>query len=231
MRGFVALLLASPLLVAASPCASSDGAETCTALTELWFATGGASWTNAAWNLWLTPSSFCTWSGVECALNDHFGDGLEGGVAGPTYRETVLGTGAYLGRHVREHIVALRLAHNNLQNELPDSFAPLQSLKELDLGDNHLSGTIPPTVLALTSILSLNLAGNAIEVPRSIAEPLELKGFTLQYGDDQTLLEKSLSIIKELDDAATGVGHMRAVLLAQQEQQKRMIEVFKDRST
>ncbi len=118
-------------------------------LASLYYATGGAGWTNS--DKWLTDAPVGEWYGVT-ADGDGSVRGIdldENGLRGPIPVE--LGSLAKLTR--------LSLASNSLEGEIPPELGGLDSLRFLSLAINPVSGSIPPELGNLARLEILNLHG------------------------------------------------------------------------
>ena len=121
------------------------------ALTDLYNATGGDSWTaNTGWKTaplyadgFAMPGTEGTWFGVT----------VDGGT---------------------QRVTQIALMGNNLTGTIPASLGVLTSLQSLNLNSNHLSGTIPATLGNLTSLQSLQMVTNQL----SGAIPVEIGNLT-----------------------------------------------------
>ena len=152
------LLCCAPLLAAAQTftcCTDScttgfanDGAI-CSALGDLYVATGGAQWTNY--------------------------DPANGWVAAAAGTATDYCTFAQNGQHPCDPATGaltwLDLSNNGLAGSLPDSLSALASLSWLNLGGNQLGGTLPDALGGLTGLVYLDLSVNALSgpIPESLA--------------------------------------------------------------
>ncbi|HET9401517.1 MAG TPA: hypothetical protein VFO34_11260 [Candidatus Acidoferrales bacterium] len=100
------------------PTAQRVAPEERSALADLFKATGGEHWKKK--DGWLgTPGTECSWYGVEC-----FDAGGES-----------------------SGITGLELYANDLEGQIPPSFAHLSHLKSLNVYGNHLSGTLPDSLI------------------------------------------------------------------------------------
>ena len=76
----------------------------------------------------------------------------------------------------------LNLASNSIQGAIPDAFANLVSLQELDLSYNHyIEHELPASLGRLTNLRKLDLFANHItgKIPSSFAELCNLQTFNL----------------------------------------------------
>ncbi|KAL3919541.1 MAG: hypothetical protein SGILL_003704 [Bacillariaceae sp.] len=87
---------------------------------------------------WMTSAGFCSWHGVECALDPQ----------GPVFD----GNGV---------VTSLDLNHNGLAGFLPSEIGGLDGLLKLDLSVNELSGTLSKSLGNLSKLLDLILRENA----------------------------------------------------------------------
>ncbi|KAH9090260.1 hypothetical protein LEN26_018898 [Aphanomyces euteiches] len=78
-------------------------------------------------------------------------------------------------------IISIKLSQHNLRGYLPNSFARLSSLQELDLSSNFLTDILPSTLANLQSLKILRLDHNAFTgvVPMSLATLRSLVVLTL----------------------------------------------------
>ena len=123
-------------------CAAHNSVLACSALSDLYFATGGSGWSmNAGWlaaanlgsDFTVDGVDYCTFYGVSCSN--------------------------------MSVITALNLANNNLVGTIPLSISTISSLVSLSMSQNTLSGTIPNTMGSLSALTLLSLYGNALTGP------------------------------------------------------------------
>jgi hypothetical protein len=95
------------------------------------------NWKNQS--LWMTSAGFCSWYGVECALDPN----------GPVFD----GNGV---------VTTLDLNHNSLSGNLPSEIAGLDDLLKLDLSVNSLTGSLPMSLGKLSRLMDLILRENQL---------------------------------------------------------------------
>lgn len=121
---------------------------------------------NMAQELWLSPSSECTWKGVECH---------------PHASSLQMGSS-----HEATQIRALNLTHHGLQGTLPPQLTALRHIVELDLRHNSLSGNFDAIEWKNWDRMEyLLLGGNMFsgEIPNSITA-LE-RAIDIDLGENQ----------------------------------------------
>ena len=142
--------------VPATPVASATDASTDrAALTALYNATGGATWTDNT--NWLSDAPIGEWYGVN---TDYSGRVTElnldeNGLTGQVPPE--------LGDI--ENLTKLHLHKNNLTGVLPASLGDLSNLELLSLGGNQFTGTIPSAWENLSNLSEFYLWGSALDGP------------------------------------------------------------------
>lgn len=151
------LLLLLPAVAAAFQCVPANSPVQCAALGDLYAATRGEQWRAATG--WAeaargAPTSFCSFSGVECspdggsvvklrlALNKLVGS-LPWSVGSLTGLEF------------------LSFGFNELSGSLPASLGSLRALTTLNVRNNQLSGSLPAALGSLSALQQLELGSNA----------------------------------------------------------------------
>jgi len=134
-------------------CANSDNSAVCTALSTIYTATGGASWTNKTG--WGTGTSYCTpWFGLTCT---------SGNIVKMTF-------GSYF-------------VTNNLVGTLPDIWDKFTSLTLLSIGANaQLTGSLPSTLFGLVPPPSVYLTNSGLSGPVPLSYLSNLASVSLVYG-------------------------------------------------
>ncbi len=129
--------LAIPLLLMLAQTLSADSNDRA-ALTELYLATDGNSWSQN--DGWLEADSLCDWHGVDCVIS---------------------GTGV-------ERVRALDLDWNGLNGTLPAALVDLSALNRLNLRGNALTGEVPAGLIESmiestgSSVLVIDLGENRL---------------------------------------------------------------------
>ena len=145
----IATATSTPTATATSTPDPAASAADRAALTALYNATGGDSWTNST--NWLSQEPLSTWYGVITNGN--------GRVSRLNLESNGL-SGTVPDLSALTDLERLYLGHNNLSGQLP-SLSALTKLTALDLKRNRLSGALPD-LSALTSLSWLNLANNEL---------------------------------------------------------------------
>jgi len=157
-------------------CKSSDNADDCTALRDLYKATNGTGiWPFSGWcqgqEEWMSGSSYCTWTGVTCDATgrvselDLDGKCKSGGnnMIGPVPDSISLLT----------ELTYLSFAGNPGLGEhgsIPDSIGQLNKLTGLNLGNCHFE-ILPASVGQLNKLTILVLSGNGFRsLPDSLGQ-------------------------------------------------------------
>lgn len=170
-RGVACIALLAAVLwgLAGDVGARGSAATERVALEALYYATGGAGWTNNA--SWLSDTApVHEWHGVVTDASGRVTELRLGnnGLTGPLP--------AALGnlRSLRD----LGLSNNRLTGPIPITFSTLASIEELDLGGNALSGSVPAVLEKLHSLRRLYLWSNRLltgPLPRGLTHlPLDV---------------------------------------------------------
>ena len=151
---------------------ANDGAI-CSALGDLYVATGGAQWTNYdPANGWVaaaagTATDYCTFA----QNGQHPCDPATGALTWLDLSNNGLAGSLPDSLSALASLSWLNLGGNQLGGTLPDVLGGLTALQYLDLSNNGLSGTLPPSAIALCSIPVVtcsSFAGNALTVSMSV---------------------------------------------------------------
>ncbi|KAF5835289.1 hypothetical protein DUNSADRAFT_7614 [Dunaliella salina] len=134
-------------------CAPCEVALQREALEKFYLATNGGSWLHSSG--WLNDSlpcssgpSHCCWEGVTCCTS----------ALCPVGAEDEISCNCTPGL-----VVALKLDHNNLEGNLPDSVAASCELRSIDLDSNELGGAgLPETIQELGELTFLFLGKNRL---------------------------------------------------------------------
>ena len=162
--------------VGGSSCAPSDSPEDRAVLIALYYAAGGATWTNRA--NWLSGRPIREWHGVNTDANGRV-DNLYlsrnalrgiipaelGGLA--NLQALVLSGNQLTGEIPPElgdlaSLTALWLSQNMLTGEIPSELGRLSELEILSLQENHLSGDIPEELSDLVNLRTVRLSKNQL---------------------------------------------------------------------
>lgn len=98
------------------------------------------------------------------------------------------------------HVSALALPENGLVGILPDEFAQLTELTELDLSFNSLQGSFPAAVLQLTKLQSLQFWSNALDgsIPNAISNLTALTELDLSFNRFSGTLPAAIGELSQL---------------------------------
>eukprot|EP00200_Dunaliella_tertiolecta_P019164 CAMPEP_0202400750 /NCGR_PEP_ID=MMETSP1128-20130828/2982_1 /ASSEMBLY_ACC=CAM_ASM_000463 /TAXON_ID=3047 /ORGANISM="Dunaliella tertiolecta, Strain CCMP1320" /LENGTH=1520 /DNA_ID=CAMNT_0049004399 /DNA_START=82 /DNA_END=4641 /DNA_ORIENTATION=- len=143
------LLLLFAVKANSAPCTVALQRE---ALAQVFEQTSGESWLRSSG--WLDDSipcssgpPHCCWEGVKCCTSASCAVDAEDEIA---------------CNCTPGFVVALKLDHNKLEGNLPDSVAASCELRSLDLDTNELSGPMPETIRELGQLIYLFLGKNEL---------------------------------------------------------------------
>jgi len=152
--------------------ASADSGD-CSALSTLYTAMGGTSWSTKS--NWLTGDCCAnSWYGVSCSNSRVFLLSL--------YSNAVIGTiPPEIGSLAS--LQNLNLDDNSISGTIPTEIGSLTNLQYLDLGSNSISGTIPTDSVSLSILYYLGLGYNSISgtIPTIIGSLTSLTYLELGY--------------------------------------------------
>lgn len=170
---------------------SEISATECNALVALHKATNGANWSNNEG--WLTNSTPCTWTGVECDSKGHVSQLVleQNQLIGPLPAE--LGDLA--------HLTWLQLNNNQLDGAIPPELGQLAQVTWLRLEDNQLSGNIPAELGNITALESLYLAGNPLSgtIPPELGKLANLRKLYLDSSNLKGSVPSELGNLTQLE--------------------------------
>jgi len=165
-------------------------------LEDLYAATGGSGWRNAA--NWLSDKPVSQWHGIR-AVDGHVTEILlsHNGLLGiippvlhllPRLRSLSLGDNALSGTVPTElgdapKLEFLNLARNELSGSIPPSLGGLETLRQLWLFDNRFGGRIPPELGNLALLWDLWLFGNDLTggIPPELGNLESVTEIALRY--------------------------------------------------
>lgn len=175
------LLINTPTASAATNCATqTDIPQTeCEALIDLYNATNGPNWTDAATNNWNVTDTPCTdWIGITCSGDGHITEiirnqrELSGTLPStienlPSLQKLNLYTNQLTGNIPDEvgNLAALEILHlqsNQFTGTIPSNLGNLSAVEALNLNNNQLTGGIPTSLGNLSSVQVLNLSSNPL---------------------------------------------------------------------
>ena len=200
---FVAFLLSSPLALAgtaATNCAAQGNMpqEECEALVDLYNATDGPNWTDAATNNWNVTDTPCGWTGVACTAGHateivRGAKGLTGVLPGTlgnlaNLQHLSLDSNHLTGAIPSElgnlaNLQSLFMGNNQLTGTIPSELGNLANLQYLFMGNNQLTGTIPSELGNLANLQYLYLQSNQLMglIPVSFAQLTGLSGLNISF--------------------------------------------------
>ena len=168
-----------------SGCGPADDGAQCTALGQLFHATGGPQWQRNAG--WLKPRvSYCSWAGVTCDLKNfeqkrailksvtcsslprvprRVSRASAGSICALREQRARGARLLYNGVpcvFAGYNVVALNLSKNSLNGTLGPFIAAFPSLTELNLWSNELGGSLPDSLRNLRQLRDLNVYDNLL---------------------------------------------------------------------
>ncbi|KAI8005857.1 putative LRR receptor-like serine/threonine-protein kinase [Camellia lanceoleosa] len=98
------------------------------------------------------------------------------------------------------HVTNILLKGLDLPGILPEEFANLSNLQEIDLSRNYISGSIPKTFAKLSSLTILSLGGNRINgvIPKEIGDIATLEELVLEQNQLSGTLPEKLGNLSRL---------------------------------
>ena len=196
------------------------------ALTDLYSATGGASWTNSTgWKTaplyadgFAMPGTEGTWFGVTVDSGSHRVTHIDlntNNLTG-TFPASVSALTSLQGLNLSHNSLGgsmpgslgtltslhtLYLNHNLLTGSIPAEMGSLTGLQQLWLNNNQLNGTIPTTLGGLTSIQSMSLGSNLLtgSIPTQLGSLTSLQNLYLNSNQLSGTIPTALSTLINLD--------------------------------
>ena len=152
LLSLVAALCAATRPPCAAACGPSDDAAQCTALEQLFKATGGSDWQRKEG--WLSQgTSYCRWAGVKCEGSAVVGLNLSknslSGKLPPVWPAFA-------------NLTELNLHSNKIEGHINANLGRLTKLRDLNIYDNLISGTIPWEIGITRNLVGFRAAHNGL---------------------------------------------------------------------
>lgn len=194
-------------------CTGGDMNEEIAILKELYYTTGGASWTNDTG--WISSADHCSWLGVDCdpyenvVVIDLADNGLSGSFPSsifklPQLRELYLNNNQidfrFDGIGQATSLRVLHISQTNLDSL--DGVGEAKSLIALHLTDNDLTGSLPEELLSLSNLKDLYLNFNRLSgrIPTDISRLSNLEKLYLFHNRLEGQIPAAIGSLQYLKD-------------------------------
>lgn len=187
----------------------------CSALVDLYYATGGQNWLNQA--NWLQNNTPCNWYGISCSAgqvtsvvldNNRLAGPLPASLADLTaLQELDLSFNTLQGSlpsAITEltQLQSLVLWHNAIEGAIPAQLSMLSNLQVLDLSENRFSGAIPAALGNIATLQALYLDSNLLSggVPAALGQLSQLSALWLSNNSLSGILPSSFTALTLMED-------------------------------
>lgn len=187
----------------------------CSALVDLYYATGGQNWLTQT--NWLQNNTPCNWYGVSCSAgqvislvldNNRLAGTIPASVAALTaLQELDLSFNTLQGNlpiavTQLSKLQSLVLWHNAIEGSIPSQLSSLPELQVLDLSENRFSGSIPAALGDLVTLQALYVDSNLLTgvVPSALGQLSQLRALWLSNNSLSGTLPSSLSALSLMED-------------------------------